>query len=265
MDFSIIIVNYNTFELTKNCIQAIFKNFAQEKFEIILVDNNSSDQSVEKLQDIFGVKIKIIANKDNLGFGKANNQGAKSAKGKYLFFLNSDTMVTTNILELIKKEFEQNKELGIICPKLVLEDGQEQDYAYGKFPKIINLVSNKFFNSKFEILNSKLFVDWVSGAAMIVRKDIFDKVDGFDENIFMYFEDIDLCKRIKDLGYKIIYFLDTSIIHFGGKSFEYFTKQKNIYYKSQNYFYKKHYGLCNMFLMRIIRFPYKFLTIILNK
>lgn len=256
MIFSIIIVNFNTKSLTKNCLDSIFFNCLESDFEIIAVDNNSQDGSIEMLKKDFGDKIKLIANSKNIGFGSANNQAAKIAQGEYLFFLNSDTVVKSDILSPIKQFLSNNKEVGIISPKLLLEDGSEQERAYGEFPNLFNVVAEKFKNQKIEEIKP-FEVDWVSGAALIIRKDIFCEINGFDEKFFMYFEDIDLCKRVKDLGFKAVVYPAAPIAHLCGKSIKKFNKRKEYYYKSQDYFYKKHYGKLKMNLMKLMRLPCK--------
>lgn len=258
MIFSIIIVNYNTKNLTKNCLDSIFSNCPESNFEIIVIDNNSQDGSDKMLESEFGEKIKLIVNKKNIGFGSANNQGARTAKGEYLFFLNSDTVMKSDILSAIKQFLDNNKEVGIISPQLLLEDRSEQERAYGKFPTPFSVVTEKFKNQK--IKETKLLeADWVSGAALIIRKNIFDRINGFDEKFFMYFEDIDLCKRVNGLGYKIMVLKEIFITHLCGKSLNYYGKRKKYYYKSQDYFYKKHYGALAMNLIKIMRWPYKLL------
>ncbi len=255
---SIIIVNFNTRDLLKNCLDSIFNNCQGSDLEIIVVDNNSQDNSVKILQDDFSNKIKLITNNKNIGFGPANNQGAKYARGKYLFFLNSDTVIKENIFVPLVNFLDKNKKVGIISPKLFLEDGSEQKYAFGKFPTLFSVIIEKF--KRTEIKNSEPFeVDWVSGAALIIRKDIFNKINGFDKKYFMYFEDIDLCKRVKDLDYKVKVFPKVTLVHLGGKSLNKFRKKK-YYYKSQDYFYKKHYGQFIMILMKLLRWPYRLLT-----
>ena len=258
MKFSIIIVNYNTKELLENCIVSLMENLNKNDYEIIIVDNNSTDGSVEMLEKEFSQKVKIIKNKNNIGFGAANNQGSKLAKEKYLFFLNSDTLVKYNIFNEIKDEFESNGDYGVIAPKLILENGEEQSFAYGNFPTLTSLMKEKIFKS-IKQTEKKVETDWVSGAAMIVRKRLYDKVGGFDEKFFMYFEDIDLCKKIRNLGNKIVVQKNISLIHLGGKSINKNKERKKVYYESQNYFFKKYYGLINMYIMKLIRLPFRLL------
>jgi len=252
MDFSFIIVNFKTKKLTVGCLDSIIKN-CRGDFEIIVVDNNSGDGSVDFLQERFGAKIKIIANRENLGFGRANNQAAKIARGRRLFFLNSDALVEENIIPPLKVCFGDLR-VGIAAPKLILRDGSPQKYASGKFPGFFQLligkVRQKDRTSEF---------DWVSGAALAIGKELFEKVGGFDENYFMYFEDIDLCWRVKAEGYGIVLADNARIIHFGGKSLGKKQERKGFYYQSQDYFYRQHYGLAATLFLRFLRFFYKFL------
>ena len=256
MPFSIIVVNYNTKNLLKHCLNSIIKNFNKDDYEIIIVDNSSQDGSVEMLKNNFGDRIKLIVNNKNIGFGPANNLGASRAQGKYLFFLNSDTITKSDILAPLKKFLNNSREVGVIGPKLVLADRTEQPYAHGKFPNLLNVIIGKL--KKLTVKSGKPFeVDWVSGAALIIRNDIFNQAGGFDEKFFMYFEDIDLCKRVKDLGYKVMVYSEVELIHLGGRSLSELNQRKRYYYKAQDYFYKKHYGLLIMNLMKFIRWPYR--------
>jgi GT2 family glycosyltransferase len=228
------------------------------------VDNNSQDGSVEMLKNDFGSKIKLILNNKNTGFGPANNQGAKLAKGEYLFLLNSDTIIKNNILLELEKFLSENKDVGIVAPKLFLEDGSEQPFAFGDYPRLLSLIFEKFTKAP-KYLDNPFEVEWVSGAALVIRKEIFDKVGGFDENFFMYFEDIDLCKRVREAGYKVMVNPLVNLTHLCGKSPARFIKRKSYYYESQDYFYKKHYGSLIMYLMKIIRSPYKILVLLFGK
>ncbi|MDD5031952.1 MAG: glycosyltransferase family 2 protein [Patescibacteria group bacterium] len=258
--FSIIIVNFNTRELLKNCLTSIFKSCGRKNFEIIVIDNNSGDGSLEMLEENFGRQIIIIANKENIGFGAANNLGAKTARGEYLFFLNSDTIIRNDILAPAEKIFSSSKNIGILAPQLILLSGDKQPEAYGRFPNLANLFIRKF-RKIFAKENKILPVDWVSGAALFIRKNVFQKISGFDENFFMYFEDIDLCKRVRDINYEVAVLPSISVVHLGGKSLKDNKTRKKYYYFSQDYFYKKHYGKSKLFLLKIIRWPYKLIVL----
>ena len=259
MNFSIIIVNHNTKELTKNCVNSVLKNRVGGSVEILIVDNASRDGSARMLRKYFKNKITLIENKENKGFGAANNQGAAAANGKYLFFLNSDTIIKNNMFTELERSFSRDKNIGVVAPKLLLEDGDEQPRAFGDFPNPTNVIFEKF-KPPAGYRNNPFEVDWASGAALAVKKSIFERLGGFDEKFFMYFEDVDLCKRIKESGYKILVNPRASLTHLCGKSLSGFSKRKAYYYESQDYFYKKHYGAPQMYLMKIIRWPYKVLA-----
>jgi GT2 family glycosyltransferase len=257
MQLSIIIINYNTKEITKNCLISLFKNLKSEK-EVIVIDNASNDESVDELKSIFGHTIKLIFNEKNIGFGPANNLGAKLASGKYLLFLNSDTIINNDFTSKLIDFFANNSRAGIVSPELLFENGQSQPHTYGKFPTIFGTITDKFFRPKFND-DSSMEVDWVSGAAMAMRKEVFEKIGGFDENFFMYYEDIDLCKRLKDKGFAIVRLSGLSVTHLVAKSSANAKSIKKMYYRSQNYYFKKHHGYINWILLIMIRLPYRLL------
>lgn len=220
--FSFIVINYNTFELTSACLKSIIENFPKEEFEVILVDNDSNVSDLALLKSRFGGQVRIISNDKNLGFAKANNQGAKFAKGDYLFFLNSDTIISRDILTPLKENLQRNLEVGIIAPQLVLKNGDEQPYSYGLDKKTGE-------------------ISWVSGAALIIRKELFNNIGGWDEKFFMYFEDVDLCRRAIDCEYKIIRNLEIKITHLvGGSPIPYY-RRKFFYYRSKIIFLLKYH------------------------
>ena len=245
-------------------------------FEVIVVDNNSTDNSVSLIRRNFP-RVRLIESEVNLGFGGANNEGAKKAKGSYLFFLNPDTLVPKGALKKIIEFTEKHPEIGIFTPKLVCKDHKTvQSGIIGYRPTIERLILEKPFklfsspvrriallnavakrvSLDFWDFNQEREVDWVTGAAMVVSKALFDKLQGFDEKIFMYFEDVDFCLRAKELGAKIFYYPGVSIIHLGGRSIHFNRERKKIYYQSQNYFWAKHHSLFSTIVFKIIRFPY---------
>ena len=259
MTLSLIIVNYNAKEFLKNCLDSIFKYWPGNDLEIIVVDNNSADGSVNIIKSDFAGRVKLIANKKNIGFGPANNQGAEIATGEFLFFLYSDTIIKNDIFTPLKNIFSFYSRLAVASPRLVLPNGADQSYAFGRFPSLIGLLWQRICRRKVNFpLNGDLhFVDWVSGAAMVVRKNIFEQIGGFDKNFFMYFEDIDLCWRAKQLGWQIAVCPQISITHFVGQSAGGFRKRKKHYYQSQDYFFKKHYGRAAVYALKIFRWPYQ--------
>jgi GT2 family glycosyltransferase len=231
---SIIIVNYKSEKYLAKCISSIKEKFLGVEYEVIVVNNDNVDIS-------FLGGDKIINTGKNIGFGAACNVGAKNAQGEILWFLNPDTeIISQNVTELVK---ELNKEgVGIIGPRLVDKKNKTQEWIAGKKITIFGtLLNNLGYKRDKKIWESITLVgcDWVSGAAMFVKKDIFEKVGGFDENFFMYFEDINLCQRIRQAGYKIFYFPSCIVKHFSGGSFGGKIRQKGYYYKAQfRYFFK---------------------------
>jgi hypothetical protein len=247
--FSFIIVNYKNQEPLLDCIASI-----REKvffpFEIIIANNELSE-----LNKSFFPNAKIVEINKNIGFGSAANRGAKIACGKYLCFLNPDTVLLSDIKK-ITSEFEENKKVGVIGVKLVNEKGVTQNWIAGKKITFISLVlenigwpqsKNIFSDSK------KIAVDWVTGGAFFVRRKIFEKSIGFDEKFFIYYEDVDLCRRIQNSGWQIVYLPEIGIFHQGSHSFVSSPNQKKYYYASQKYYFQKYYGSFQAELVDFLR------------
>lgn len=217
------------------------------RVEIIVVDNNSYNGSCSYIKNRFKDNkcVRIIESKINLGFARANNLGAKQANGKYLLILNPDTLLQEDTLEKIIEFYETDFKLGAVTCKLVLPNGRLDLACRRSFPNPSVAVYRMLGFSKL-FPKSKIFgkynltyldenqsyeVESICGAFMFIKKDIFDKVNGFDEDYFMYGEDLDLCFRIKKAGYKIFYYSGTSTIHFKGES----TRKSSISYVSNFY------------------------------
>ncbi len=257
MKFSIIIINYKTFELTKNCLESLFLLPGQENLEIIIIDNGSNDGSIEKLETEFASRVKIIKNKNNLGFAGANNQGAALASGEFLIFLNSDTIIKEDFLNVCADILNKNPKIGIISPRLKLPNGDNQKAAFGIFPTLINLLTQKTKNEQpIDEQANFLVSDWISGCALMISRELFQKISGWDDRFFLYYEDIDICKKASLQGYQAAVALKTSIIHFGGQSLKASPQKKKLYYKSQDYYFKKYYNPLICLLVKISRFIY---------
>lgn len=229
MDVSVIIVNYNNSQVLKNCLTA-FSKYKPYLKEVIVIDNDSSDDSVVMIRNNFP-EIKLLINQENQGFARASNLAAAAGQGELLFFLNPDTLIQEDIFKPVIGAFEKNNQLAVLAPKLVLPDGREQPWASGR--------------------------DWVSGAALFIRKNIFEKTRGFDENFFMYFEDRDFCRRVKKIGWEIKVMPEIKVVHLGGQSWPDKKSGKRIYYQSQSYYWRKKYGLLISLFLRMVRWPYK--------
>jgi len=256
---SIIIPHFNGKKLLENCISSIYKNIRIDNFEIIIVDNGSTDDSVKNIEKLFS-GIKIIRNKNNAGYSGGCNIGAKHANSKYLLFLNNDTEHSKHWIETLINFMDSNPKIFAAQPKILNFKNKKQfDYAGGSggfidkfcFP----FVKGRIFNTLEKDIGqynqpSKIF--WSSGAAMIVRSDIFYTLKGFDEVYFAYMEEIDLCWRAQSLGYEIWVIPDSYIYHYGKQTI----KENTI--KSH---YLNHRNSWIIFLKNSFSFKYGFLII----
>lgn len=251
---SIIIVNYNGKEQTSACLQSLRAVSSAIAYEVILVDNYSTDGSVEIIRRDFP-DITVLEQKTNVGFGQANNIGAHSARGEYLFFINNDTLFQRDILKPLKEFIETDEYTGAAAPMLLNPDGTYQ-LSFGYFPSIINELRTKRDTARLKNIpadRSPKRVDWVSFAAVMIRRSAFIKVNGFDERYFMYFEDADLCLRLQKTGYRTFYCPEYALIHRGGGSWSKDVSNtiRKEYRRSQMLFYTSHRSPCETLLLRI--------------
>lgn len=256
MQLSVIIVNYNVRLFLEQSLCSVQKAVAGMQAEIILIDNNSTDGSLDYLQPRFPA-VRFIANTVNVGFGKACNQGLKEAKGEYILFLNPDTIVAEDCFEKCISFFIAHPDAGAVGVKMLDGSGEFLKESKRSFPspatslyKLSGLsklfpTSRTFSNYHLGHLdeNKEHEVDVLAGAFMMIRKEVLDKTGGFDEVFFMYGEDVDLSYRIQKAGYKNYYFPGTEIIHFKGES----TKKGSMnyvrmFYNAMSIFVRKHYG-----------------------
>ena len=253
---SIIIVNYNVRDYLANCLNSIYSSKYTNNIEIIVIDNNSRDNSVQMVKEKYS-KINLIENKINYGFSKAVNQGIKISKGEYLLLLNPDTVLEKNTLEILKNYMEQNKKVGMCGPKILNSDGTLQlsckrsfPTPMVAFPKLIGL--DKLFpkskwagkyNLTYLDENKCHSVDAISGSFMFIRKEILKTVGFLDENFFMFGEDLDLCFRIKKNNFDIHYVPQTQIIHFKGESVKSVPLESiKWFYNAMDLFVNKHFS-----------------------
>lgn len=227
MDVSVIIVNYNTKEMTSNCIDSIVQHTYGLSYEIILVDNDSRDGSADFFKD--DKRIHLIRSKENLGFGRANNLGYNYAKGKYIFLLNSDTILLNNAIKLFFDYFENNHDDKIAClGGFLLNEKKEIIHSFAKFPDVglyLNYVLNQYTSLIRIDLMSKYYKNsipnepyYITGADMFIKRNIIEKLGMFDKQYFMYFEETDMQKRFYDAGYKSKIIDGPQIIHLCGGS-----------------------------------------------
>ena len=235
---SIIILSYNTQELLKNCLNSLFLH--TQDVEVIVVDNDSKDGSAVMVKKEFP-KVVLVENKENVGFSKGCNIGAAQAKGEHLLFLNSDTeFVDRSTVDTMLAVLREK--VGIVGGLMENPDGSLQR-SFGAFYTLPHVAKMIFLGERGELsgqnLKQKQATDWVSGGFMLVKRSVFEEVGGFDEQIFMYVEDVDFCFRVKKAGYQVLVAPLAKIKHIGhGSSNRTFAIVQ--IYKGLSYFYKKH-------------------------
>lgn len=253
MELSIVIVNYQSELFLKKCLASLRKNITITSYEVIIINNDPVDLKLEAA-DCF-TNLRIINQASNGGFATACNKGASVATGEVLFFLNPDTeLVFSNIDELIVNLSKPS--VGIVAPKLITQNKESQPWSAGFEVNLWDILRNNLGYIKSKSVwqnNSTAQVAWVSGASMLISKKLFAACDGFDENFFMYFEDIDLCKRVRAQGYQILRLPQFSVLHIGSQSYHDKKQQKKEYYASQDHYFKKHYNFLALFLLKFLR------------
>ena len=262
IDLSVILVSYNTAKLSRESIESFVKWTKGISYEFIVVDNASKDKSVEIFKEFScRLPLKLIKNTTNVGFGKANNQGMKMANGRYILLLNSDTKTESNVLGEMVLWMDKHPRVGVSTCCLKNRDGSLQGTG-GYFPTVGKVFAWMFFLEDIPVLakiikpyhpmhpHSPLYEgkeffkvsqqrDWVTGAFFLLRKETYEDVGSFDEDYFMYVEEVDYCFRVKKKDWQVWYLPKWSIIHYGGEGtiteFPLLSEYKGI-----KIFYKKH-------------------------
>lgn len=257
MDLSIIIVNYKTHDLTLACMQSVFSSATAYKYEIILIDNASNDGIIHSTNEQFPQVI-CIANTDNVGFSRANNQGIRIAQGRYVLLLNSDTIVQQDTLETMLRFMDANPSVGASGCKIVLPDGSLDKackrgfptpsasfyYAFGFSKLFPNIPRFNQYQLGYLSPDEAYPIDSLVGAFMLIRREAIEQVGMLDEEFFMYGEDIDWCYRIKEAGWVNYYYPRTQIVHHKGASSR--RKPYKIIYefhRAMILFHNKHYRM----------------------
>lgn len=259
MKLSIVVVNYNTKKLVVDCLQSILESKLNFSWEVIMIDNNSSDGSVKEVRKHWEkskkkYKLTVIENEKNLGYGKANNQGMKRAKGDFILLLNSDTKVIGEVIFKAIRLLGRKKKEGVLGCKLLNKDGSVQPSAgylprlskiffwslgISNFPLVRNIFPPYHINY-FSFYKKEHEVGWVTGAFFLLKREVFEKTKGFDEKLFMYGEEVEWCKRIKKNNFKIFYSPVGAVFHLKGGSKAGFEKMIEREYKGLIYYFKKH-------------------------
>jgi GT2 family glycosyltransferase len=261
MDVSIIIVNYNTRDLLKQCINSVFEKTHGVKFEMIVVDNASSDGSQKMIKENFPY-ITLIESSENLGFGRANNLGFEYAKGRNIFLLNSDTILLSNAVKILSDYLDCNSQVGVCGGNLFNEKGYPTRSFSRYLPSIVVELSVLFGDIPFKIrygkngcfnyTNKPLKVGYISGADLMLRSSILSIVGGFDTDFFLYFEETELEYRVIKSGFSIYSIPNAHIMHLESRSFNDNYKKVKLYSNSHSLYYKKTHGKIEMKIIRFI-------------
>lgn len=261
IELSIIIVNYNTFDLTVQCIHSIVAETKGIPYEIIVVDNASTDSTINELLIQFPA-VKLIKNTTNVGFGIANNMGMQASKGTYILLLNSDTIIIENGIDKAIDFIKNNKSIDVLtCKQLNAEGKSFIPFSfYFKTNNILSylidnpiqqLIKSKLTKSKPTELNKNSFVKSLSGAFMLLKREVFETTKGFDPDFFIYYEETEWCMRL-NTTYKLFYLNDVSFIHLHGKSAPRLIMQKQMHLSGGLFWYKK--GIFSYFLFLLISY-----------
>jgi GT2 family glycosyltransferase len=279
-DLSIIIISYNTKEITKKCIDTTIQSLNYDtniKAEIIVVDNKSTDGSVEMIENIKSqllntkhISIKLIKNNTNLGYAKANNLAVKEAEAKYLLFLNSDIEVIKNAIPILYTFFTSNNNRYHFLGGKLLNKNMTPQPSCGPFYSLPVILGAVFLRGDYWGLtrwspNIVKEVDWVSGACILTTKELFNKTGGFDENIFMYMDEIDFLYRVKKGCFRVGFYPEAKFIHLGSASSIGRTQPILQVYRGFLYFYKKHHTKLEIKILKFMLELKALLTIFIGK
>jgi GT2 family glycosyltransferase len=268
-DLSVIIVSFNTRDLLRDCLQTLFRHQGDLGLQTIVVDNASEDGSADMVAAEFP-EVELIRSGVNLGFGPANNRGFEQARGRYVVLLNSDAFIGEDTLAQSVSRMDAEPDVGLAGGRLVGREGEWQPSAR-MFPTLLNELltlsglsarwpKSRFFGRVDRTWADPLEpaeVDWVPGAYSIIRASVLDQIGHFDERFFLYFEEVDLCKRIKAAGYRVVYWPEICVVHIGGESsrtikrltFSGTGSQLTLWrMRSQALYHRKHQGLLGAWL-----------------
>ena len=259
MDLSVIIVNWSTRDLLCQCLDSLTQKVKGTEMEILVADNGSTDGSVAAVRKKFS-GVRLIENRFNLGFAKANNQALSVSKGRYLLLLNPDTQVKDEAIERMLSFMNAHVETGLVGAQLLNADGSKQN-SIANFPSLATELLNKsllrwLFPEKFpgkeRDYPGPVEVDSVIGACMLVRRETVEQVGLLDEEYFLFLEETDWCYRMKKAGWKIYHIPQAEVLHFQGKSAEAEKGKARIeYYRSRYHFFRKNKGRLQQVLLMI--------------
>jgi len=279
VDLSVIIVNWNTRDRLAECLASIGRQAGGIALETWVVDNGSADGSVELVKGQFPW-VRLLANRENRGFARANNQALRLAQGRHLLLLNPDTVVLDGALDAMVHFMDHHPDAGVVGCRLLNPDGTLQTSSY-RFPTLLTILASTYrlkrllplgslrasalgrlLEGRFGHLSSHdrvRSVDFVTGACMMVRREAMEQVGLMDEGFFLYAEEIDWCRRIKEAGWEVYFIPRAQVMHHIGQSSAQSEDALALLYRSRCYYFRKHHGRVSLFFLRLIVLPALFL------
>jgi GT2 family glycosyltransferase len=265
ISFAVVIVNYNSSQHLRGCLATVHEEVPNE---VVVVDNASTDGSAKMVRDCYPATT-LYCNANNVGYGTAVNQAMARCTSKYVLVLNSDTLLQSGALEALADYLDSHPRAAIVGPRLLDNDGTLQPSCFPFPTPFSTLVGNTTLNDLFNNVpilrshylpawphNAERLVPWVKGAALAIRREAFESVGGFDESFFMYFEETDLCFRLRHAGWQVWFAPITSVIHAGGASTSQFRTDMAVqFFTSLRQFYQRHYSKARLFeLIMVVKF-----------
>ncbi len=246
-DLTVVVVSWNTAALLSDCLDSVSRSLPAAPCQVIVVDNGSADGSADMVAERYPWAT-LVRNTENVGYARANNQGLALCESAMVLFLNSDTLVPPIALTALGTYLASRPTVGACGPRLLDVDGQPQPFAFGQDPSPWYLLRRGLASLAFRrpmhdwATGNELEVDWVSGACLLARAAAVRDVGGWDESMFMYFEDNDLCLRLRQSSWQVRYYPGVAVTHLSGRSLAQNPAATGEYYRSLRRFYRKHYG-----------------------
>ena len=267
VDMSIVLVCWNNKAYLDPCLKSLYEGGLKSSFDVIVVDNGSTDGSQQMLAEKYP-DVKLIQNEGNVGLGKASNQGIEATKGRFVLLLNNDTLVNGSALDVLVEYLDANPEAGATAGKLLNPDGSFQS---GFAPFSTLLEEFLIVTHIGEILwpgypshgdsNEIKETGWMSSACLLVRRAALDQIGLLNEGYFIYGDEADLQYRLNKAGWKVVFLPSSTIIHFGGRSMDRWKRRKMVY-RGKMLFYKKNYGFLSTLFLRMMFFVMSFLKLL---
>jgi len=262
LDLSIVIVNWNVRELLDGCLASLYANIAELSFEVIVVDNASQDDSIEMVRTKYPAAV-LIANQENAGFCRGNNQGIEISRGDFVALLNPDTEVSSGAMEKMISFLKMNPNVGTVGPTLIDSKGKTEPngtrfptllHELGKMMRLQGLLGVEYDFTGYEAEEStKVWsVDVVCGACMLIRRAVLEDIGGLDEQLFMFYEETDFCLRAHRAGWRTVYLPAARIFHhWMGSVRQDEIRSARRFFRSRYLYFRKHHGECSSLLLRL--------------